>query len=145
MGLFFDDQDNIYVNTTTASPDTLKYVNQIDINRSDNNIAMKIDPRNGKVLWKADPLIGLISYVSGPYLFSTRSYRADTDESSGPYTADSIAGRSSFLSIKRINPKTGKAMWEYSDDRAPLEMRFDGNIIRLVFRKEVQVLRFLTF
>ena len=145
MGLFFDDQGMIYVNTTTASPDTLKYFNQIDITRSDNNIVMKIDPRTGKVLWKADPLIGLISYVSGPYLFSTRSYRADTDESSGPYTADSIAGRSSFLSIKRINPKTGKAMWEYSDDRAPLEMRFDGNIIRLVFRKEVQVLRFLTF
>jgi len=65
--------------------------------------------------------------------------------SSGPYTADSVAGRSSFLSIKRVNPKTGKAMWEYTDERAPLELRFDGNIIRLVFRKEVQVLRFMTF
>jgi outer membrane protein assembly factor BamB len=145
MGLFFDDQDNLYVNTTTASPDSLKYRNQIDITRKDNDVAMKIDTQTGKILWRTDLLGGLINYVSGNYLFAVHSYRADTDENSGPYTADSVSGRTSFLSIKRINPKTGKAMWEYTDDRSPLEIRFNGNIIRLVYRKEVQVLRFMTF
>jgi hypothetical protein len=141
-GLFFDDEGMIYVNTTSASPDTLKYSNQIDISRKDATIVMKIDPRTGKGLWTAE-LGGAISYVSGKFIYATHSYQADTDEESGPYTADSIAGRESFLSIKRINPKNGHLMWEHCQDRAPLQVQFDQNTIRLVFRKEVQVLRFL--
>src|ERR1035437_4482984 len=141
-GLFFDDEGMIYVNTTTASPDTLKYSNQIDINRKDATVVMKIDPRTGQGLWSAN-LGGAVSYVSGKYIYTTHSYQAETDEESGPYTADSIAGRESFLSIKRINPKNGHVMWEHCQDRAPLQVQFDQNTIRLVFRKEVQVLRFL--
>jgi hypothetical protein len=34
-------------------------------------------------------------------------------------------------------------MWEHFQQRAPLDIQFDRNTIRLVFRKEVQVLRFL--
>lgn len=142
MGLFFDDEGMVYINTTTASPDSLKYSNQIDITRQDSSIVMKVEPQTGKVVWKAD-LGGVLNYLSGKFIFSTRAYQADTDEESGPYTADSIAGRSSFLSIKRINPKNGRVMWEHCDDRAPLDVQFDHNTIRLVFRKEVQVLRFL--
>ena len=141
-GLFFDDEGMIYVNTTTASPDTLKYSNQIDISRKDATVVMKIDPRTGQGLWTAN-LGGAVSYVSGKFIYTTHSYQADTDEESGPYTADSIAGRESFLSIKRINPKNGHVMWEHCQDRAPLQVQFDQNTIRLVFRKEVQVLRFL--
>ncbi len=143
-GMFFDDQGMIYMNTSTATPDSLKFVNQIDITRKDATIVMKLNPKNGNVLWKGD-LGGMINYVSGPYLYSTHSYQADTDEESGPYTMDSIAGRGSYLSIKRINPKNGKVMWEHCDDRCPLDIQFDHNTIRLVFRKEVQILRYLTF
>ena len=62
IGLFFDDEGMIYMNTTTASPDSLKYSNQIDITRKDSAIVMKIEPRTGKVLWKAE-LGGLVNYV----------------------------------------------------------------------------------
>ena len=141
-GLFFDGDGMIYVNTTTASPDTLKYSNQIDINRKDSSVVMKIDPRTGKGLW-TENLGGMVNYVSGKFIYTSHFYAADTDEESGPYTADSIAGRESFLSIKRVNPKNGHVMWEHCQDRAPLEIQFDQNTIRLVFRKEVQVLRFL--
>ena len=34
-------------------------------------------------------------------------------------------------------------MWEYPDKRVPLDVQFDQNTIRLVFKQEVQVLRFL--
>jgi hypothetical protein len=34
-------------------------------------------------------------------------------------------------------------MWEHFQQRAPLDVRFDRNTIRLVFKKEVQVLRTL--
>ena len=140
-GLFFDDEGMIYVNTTTASPDAIKYSNQIDITRKANPIVMKIDPRTGKGLWTAE-LGGLVNYVSGKFIYTMHSYQADNDEASGAYTADSIAGRESFLSIKRINPKNGHVMWEHCQERAPLDVQFDRNTIRLVFRKEVQVLRF---
>ena len=142
VGLFFDDEGMIYVNTTTASPDTLKYPNQIDITRKASSIVMKIDPRTGKNLWTAD-VGGLLRYVSGKFIYTTHAYQADTDEESGAYTADSIAGKQSFCSIKRINPRNGHVLWEHHEDRVPLDVQFDQNTIRLVFKKEVQVLRFL--
>jgi outer membrane protein assembly factor BamB len=141
-GLFFDEEGMLYVNTTTASPDAIKYSNQIDISQKARSVVMKIDPRTGKGLWTAE-LGGLVSYVSGKFIYAMRSYQADTDEENGGYTADSIAGRESFLSIKRINPKNGHVMWNYPDNRVPLDVQFDQNTIRLVFKKEVQILRFL--
>jgi outer membrane protein assembly factor BamB len=140
-GLFFDDEGMLYVNTSTASPDTIRYSNQIDISRKDSSLVMKIDPRTGQGLWTAD-LGGLVNYVSGKFIYTTHSYQTD-DAESDVYTADSIAGRESFLSIKRINPKNGHVMWEHCQKRAPFDVQFDQNTIRLVFRKEVQVLRFL--
>jgi hypothetical protein len=142
MGLFFDDEGMIYVNTTTASPDSLKYSNQIDITRKDSYLVMKLEPKAGKVLWTAD-VGGLVSYVSGKFIYCVRSYHADDDEESAPYTMDSISGRESVLSIKRLNPKNGRVLWEHVQKRAPVDVQFDQNTIRLVFKHEVQVLRFV--
>ncbi len=86
----------------------------------------------------------MISYLSGPFIYSVHAYKADNDEESSSYTVDSIMGRESTLSIKRINPKNGKVMWEHCQKRSPLDVEFDHNFIRLVFKKEVQVLRFRT-
>jgi hypothetical protein len=144
MGLFFDDEGMIYVNTTTASPDSLKYSNQIDITRKDSYLVMKLEPKAGRVLWTAD-VGGLVSYVSGKFIYCVRSYHADDDEESAPYTMDSISGRESVLSIKRVNPKNGRVLWEHVQKRAPVDVQFDQNTIRLVFKREVQVLKFLTF
>ena len=71
------------------------------------------------------------------------SYQTDDDEDIGPYTADSIVGRDSELSIKRINPNNGHVHVGALQERAPVDVQFDQNSIRLVFRKEVQVLTFL--
>ena len=35
-------------------------------------------------------------------------------------------------------------MWDYYQARAPLDVQFNGNMIELVFKKEVQVLKFLS-
>jgi hypothetical protein len=48
------------------------------------------------------------------------------------------------MSIKRLNPKNGHLVWEHPEPRAPLDVQFDRNTIRLVFRREVEVLRFHT-
>jgi hypothetical protein len=143
-GMFFDDHGMMYLNTTTASLDSLKYSNQLDVSRKDVNVVLKLDPRTGKTLWKAEPG-GLVNYVSGKFIYSLYSYAPDEDdEGMGGYTVDSIMGRHSTLSIKRLNPSNGHVIWEHCQDRCPCDVRFDKNSIRLVFKKEVQVLRFFS-
>ena len=140
-GLFFDDQGMIYVNTTTAGPDTIKYSNQIDITRKASAVVMKVDPQTGKGLWTSR-VGGLVNYASGPFIYTVQSYQAE-DNDSGT-SMDAVLGHASFMSIKRLNPKNGHLIWDYSEPRAPLDVQFDLNTIRLVFRKEVEVLRFHT-
>jgi hypothetical protein len=143
-GIFFDDQGMMYLNTTTASLDSLRYSNQIDVTRKDVNVVMKLEPRTGKTLWKAEPG-GLVNYVSGKFIYSVYSYASDEDdEGMGGYTADSIMGRHATLSIKRLNPSNGHIIWEHCQDQCPCDVRFDRNSIRLIFKKEVQVLRFFS-
>ncbi len=36
-------------------------------------------------------------------------------------------------------------MWEHQQDRCPFDIRFDKNSIELVFKREVQVLHYLSF
>jgi hypothetical protein len=141
-GLFFDDRDMIYVNTTTASHERLKYSRQIDITQKDNPLVLKVDSRDGKVLWSAQPG-GLVNYVSGKVILAVQSYRPEEEES--PYTPDTGLEMLPYLQIRRVSPGNGQVLWEHFQQRAPLDVAFDKNIIRLVFKKEVQVLKFLTF
>jgi hypothetical protein len=141
-GLFFDDRDMIYVNTTTASHERLKYSRQIDITQKDNPLVLKVDSRDGKVLWRAQPG-GLVNYVAGKFILAVQSYKPDEEES--PYTPDTGLEKLPYLQIRRMSPRNGQVMWEHFQQRAPLDVAFDKNIIRLVFKKEVQVLKFLSF
>jgi hypothetical protein len=141
-GLFFDDKDMLYVNTTDASPDRIKYSRQIDISEMPAGLLLKINPKDGKIVWKTAPP-GPVTYVSGKFIYCVQS--------SGPMEEggrDSImgmtgmAGTKAFLRIKRLNPSNGKEMWEHYEGRGPIEVQFDKNTIRLVFKKEVEVLKF---
>ena len=141
-GIFFDDRDMMYVNTTTASPDTLKYSRQIDVSQRINSVVLKLDSKTGKTLWTAEPG-GLLNYVSGKYIFTVKMYQPEEPDEDNPRIIHEESRVSPYLRIKRIDPSTGREMWEHFQQRAPLDIEFDKNIIRLVFRKEVQVLKFL--
>jgi len=47
--------------------------------------------------------------------------------------------------IRRINPQNGQVMWKYyqADKGAILNVQFKDNSIELVFKKEVDVLKYL--
>ncbi len=145
VGLFFDEQDNVYINTTTGNPDDIKYSRQIDISRSTEAVFSKVESKTGKTLWSLKPG-GFVSYVAGKFIYAIESYDPnprDVDE-----TSDMTAAlqKPAFLRIARIRPADGKIMWEYYDrDRCPVSWHFDGNSIELVFKREVQVLRYLSF
>ena len=67
------------------------------------------------------------------------------EQEDGTYDNSSGFETPPYLRIKRISPKTGKLMWEHFQQRAPLDVKFDKNTIQCVFKKEVQVLRYLSF
>jgi len=142
-GLFFDDQDMLYVNSTTAGLDAIKYSRQIDISNNPKNVALKIDSRTGKILWNVHPG-GLISYVSGKFIYTVHSFTPEEEDPDGPPPVVTGFEPQAHLSIKRLDPGTGRQLWEHFEERSPLDVRFDHNIIHLVFRKEVEVLKFLT-
>jgi len=145
VGLFFDDKDNVYVNTTTGNPDDIKYSRQIDVTRQTEEVVTKVEAKTGKALWTAKPG-GFVSYVSGPYLYVIDCYDPNpTDEDQMNDMAASLQ-KPAYLRITRIRPSDGRIMWDYYDrNRCPVNWDFDGNSIQLIFKREVQVLRYLTF
>jgi hypothetical protein len=139
VGLFFDDHDMMYVNTTTATHDRLKYSRQIDLSQKVSSVILKIDSRNGKILWSEESK-GLVNYVSGKFILASQSSIPDN-----PDDSDTGLEKQPWLRIRRINANNGREVWDHFQERAPLDIAFDQNTIRLVFKREVQVLRFPKF
>ena len=144
VGMFFDDKDMIYLNTTTAGPESIKYSRQIDLNSQVASVVEKVDSRNGSVVWTAEPG-GMVNYVSGQVILAVQSYQVMEDDDGSSDTPETGFEASPYLRVRRINPRNGHEMWEYYQKRAPVDIAFEKNIIRIVFRKEVQVLKFPTF
>ncbi|MDR3455857.1 MAG: PQQ-binding-like beta-propeller repeat protein [Verrucomicrobiae bacterium] len=142
VGLFFDPQGFIYVNTTSGNPDDIKYSRQIDITKTTDDILMKLDPKSGKTLWSIKPG-GFISYLSGKYIYTIQSYDPNPDDAE--QMTDMGPQKPAYLRIARINPANGRLMWEHYQDRCPIDVRFNENSIEMVFKREVQVLRYLSF
>jgi hypothetical protein len=141
-GMFFDDKDGMYVNTTTATPEMLKYNREIDVSRKNAGIVMKIDAKSGKALWAAQPG-GRVVYVSGKFVYTLESYSPYEDDET-TFEAKTGFETPPFLRVKRLNPKSGRQMWEYSRSKAPYDIEFDKNSIRLVLKNEVTLLKFFT-
>ena len=141
VGLFFDDQGMLYVNTTTGNPDDIKYSRQIDVTKSTAAVILKIDPAAGKILWRSQGN-GFVSYVSGPFIYTVQSF--DPGDAEDQMTDNTLALLKPALTrIIRISPSDGRALWQNDQDRAPMNIQFDGTYIQIIFKKEVQVLHYL--
>ena len=143
VGLFFDGDGKLYVNTTTGNPDDIKYSRQIDINKSTQAVLMKIDPKTGRTLWSVNPG-GFVSCLSGKFIYTIESY--DPNPTDEDVLNDSLVDlqKPPYLRITRIDPKTGRTLWDHEQDRCPVAVQFDQNQILLIFKREVQVLKYLT-
>jgi len=142
VGLFFDGQDKLYVNTTTGNPDDIKYSRQIDINKSTEAVLMKLDPATGKTLWSIKPG-GFVAYLSGQFIYTLQSY--DPNPTDEEVLNDSLVDlqKPPYLRITRIDPANGRTLWDHEQDRCPVAVQFDQNQILLIFKREVQVLKFM--
>jgi hypothetical protein len=142
VGLFFDGQGSVYVNSTTADLDKIRFARQIDIDKKITESVLRVDCKTGKVRWTVQPG-GFVSHVDGKFVFCFASHQADDNQD--PDSLTTVRVDVSAMDIRRLDPKNGKILFDKSEARAPLSVRFNGNVIELVFRKEVEVLKFLTF
>jgi len=118
VGLFFDDKGMLYVNTTTADPESIKYSRQIDISQKIDAILLKIDPQTGRTLWSVKPG-GFISYFSGKFIYTVQAFDPG-DQSGSPLGIELPA----YLKIRRINPADGRVLWVTTDDASAERGRF---------------------
>ena len=96
--------------------------------------------RNQPILmWSIKPG-GFISYLSGKFIYTVQFY--DPGDEDGSAAGIQLPA---YLKIRRISPADGRVLWEQDQDRAPLDVRFKDNSIELVFKKEVQVLKYFSF
>ncbi|HEX3100147.1 MAG TPA: PQQ-binding-like beta-propeller repeat protein, partial [Pyrinomonadaceae bacterium] len=143
VGLFFDDKGNLYVNTTTGNPDDIKYSRQIDVSKATEAVFMKIEPASGKILWSVKPG-GFVTYFSGKFIYAIQSFDpGDEDEQ----MSDALAGleKPPLTRIIRLSPADGRILWQRDEPRAPMNIQCDGSSIRIIFKKEVEVLHYFTF
>ncbi len=143
-GLFFDDAGALYVNTTTASPDRIKYARQIDVSERAGNLTLKLDAKNGKEQWRYVEG-GWLAYVSGRYLYAvdyTPPRDDDADEDQQTLAALGL-GTTPHLNIRRLNPKNGRVMWNYYQPHGAWDIEMRDNVLSLVLKREVLILKFL--
>jgi hypothetical protein len=143
VGLFFDSQGMLYVNTTTGNPDDIRYARQIDVTKSTAAVLLKIEPQTGKTLWSVRPG-GFACYLSGKYLYAVRSYDPNSTDAEVMNGLEGLQ-KPPYFQIARINLKNGRTLWEYDQGRVPVAIHFKDNFIELVFKREVQVLTYLSF
>jgi hypothetical protein len=142
-GIWFDDQGMLYVNSTTASPDVIKYSKQIDITTKVDSQVLKVDPETGKTLWYALNE-GMVAYVWGKFIYTAESHQGnDTDEEDRVLGVTIGMEIPTHVRLKRLDAANGRVLWEHYQKRYPLDVHFDRNTIQLLFKKEVQNLRFI--
>ncbi len=141
-GMFFDDEGHIYLNTTTASPDKIRYSRQINVMDNTAAIVLKLDSKDGKEIWKHS-MGGQIAYLSGKYIY-TLSYipPLDDDEEWDENLAVLGLQEKPFIRIRRINPRNGRVLWDYYEPRGALDVQIHNNTFQIVLKKEVEVLKF---
>jgi outer membrane protein assembly factor BamB len=138
-GLTLDSSGNVYLNSTTAGPETIRYSGQVNFSEKVRPMIVKVELRSGKVLWQAVG-VGEECMVSGDYV-----YAADSQISGLDVMRTAMGGGSAPVHwrLHRINPSSGKEKWEYYREGAPVDVRPKEKQILLQFKNDLRLLKYL--
>jgi outer membrane protein assembly factor BamB len=139
--LMFDDEGILYVDGTAGSVDSIRYSQQIDVSQKNYPVIMKIDPKNGKILWRSEQN-GRLSHVFGKLIYTIEWHGGDEDEEPSGYGLPGLQ-TPPHIRIRRLSAGDGRPKWEYYQKRAPINVDIQKNMIQLVFKREMQVLKFI--
>lgn len=131
-----DDRGNIYLTTTSASPDSIQYSQQVNLMNRVEPVLLKVDPATGKVLWKVQKL-GETVMLSGKYVYAGK-------ESSSVALLRLEEGPDLHYNFYRLNPSNGHEVWNYFQTKPGAKAEVNQNWILLEFPNEIQVLKFLS-
>ena len=130
-GILIDGTGGIYVNSTISAGDKAM------------EIVNKVDMATGKSLWRIERE-GAVAYSSGKFVYAFESYKGDDDSADGVEGMNTIFHVSPYVRIKRLDPATGRVLWHHFQQRFPLDAHFDNNTFQLLFKKEAQLLKFIS-
>ena len=140
--LALDQSGKLYVSTTTAGPDQIKYSEEISITTKIHPSILKVDPATGATLWQKDNF-GQKAYASGKYVYTTQSQVSGIDKFSAMASRDNVDVPVHFR-VYRLNPRNGKEMWEFYRPQPAERIEPRQNRVLLQFGKEVAMLRFFS-
>ena len=141
-GMCADAKGKLYVCSTTAGPDNIKYSDDISLSDQIHPMILKMDPATGTVHWQA-PRVGESAFVSGKFLYATRGQISRVDMMSSLMNGGD-GGAPMHHRVHRIDPGNGKEEWEYYRSQAPHYIAPRGNRILLRYPKEIEVLKFFS-
>jgi PQQ-like domain len=136
-GLLFDDEGMLYVNSSDAAQEKVKFSQQIDITDKTRLLILKVDPRTGATVWTKRNL-GRVARATGKFLYAVE-WAMGEDNSGLP-----MGVMKAHVRVHRLDRSSGKVLWEHYERRTPIAFDARGTAIGILFRKEVEVLKFLS-
>lgn len=143
-GLFFDSAGMMYVNTTSADPDSVKYSRQIDVLGAANPVILKLDAATGTILWRLENR-GLAYQLAGKSIYTLEARQPDDHEDAQAVLGLRPAADAGYFRLRRLRARDGGLQWDLEQQRGPLAVEIVGHSIQLLFPRELQVLRFFEF
>ena len=134
-----NDRGELYVITTTAGPDTIRYSQEVDLRHHIDKVLMRLNTEQGKALWSTPYDATRYRVIAdGKFLFSTREWQ----------TQDPLRfedGPDDNFNMKLLKPDTGDMIWNYAMLRKSLEkVEVRQRWILLQFHDGVRVLKFFS-
>jgi hypothetical protein len=140
-----DARGDLYVNSTSASPEDIQYSDQIKMEQAA-PVVLKIDAASGKILWQAAGE-GQECFLSGPFLYTASARQGGIAIANGLAEALNAPRPDTpvYFHIYRLDPSDGKILWDFYREEAPSELSFQQNRFLVRFGTQAQVWKYLVF
>lgn len=130
------DEGGVYVCGTTASPESIQFSEDINLENRPRATFVKLDAKSGKLDWECKEGSTDV-YLTGKFLYTVRPAGNTLGMMAGNNAAD-------HTYLYRINPRNGKVDWEYDYRGEIREMDVFLNRLAIVSGEKVDVLKFLS-
>jgi outer membrane protein assembly factor BamB len=138
-----DSNGKLYVSTTTAGPDQIKYSEEISITSKIQPSIVKVDAATGAIIWQKDNLAQR-AYITGKYLYAIDSRISGIDRFSA-MTSGGDDDAPVHSRVYRLDLDNGKDLWEYYRPKPPQTVEPRQNHILLQYADEVRMIKYFSF
>jgi len=132
----------LYLASSTATPEYIPTSREIRFGQWVHPLILQVDARSGKVIWQRDRL-GERLQVTGKFVYASRAQVSTVDLAAAAMNQRDESKVPVHHRIWRLDPATGKELWEYYEPRAPIHLEARQNRLLLLYPNELQVLKFL--